>query len=1597
MRKITYLFVATMLTLATACSNKLNEISVFLQYPEDAKFPFFSCLRASDGQPQSIEQCLISSDCKNLPQEAYATCSASRSQYYKANRAQFLRLFAESKSEKKNGLQIKITKVELVDEANHAVTLKADPGPFSLHDVRLYEQVAKARFRPTKYKEIRLHLAEASILYELKGVRGRQKRGELLIPFESAEAKIITLRQNLDFSRPDGYTIALSIDPKASWAGLAGITPGKFSPKARIEEVTGGSFQSGRKPLNVQLLGGDLELTAPVNFSDQSLAITATKISPTQLPTIKGSVLAAVELLPSQTFREPLTVRARLTPNNFTRDNISVQYYDVHRKNWIKIPAINYDAATRTVQFQTRHFTIFSVTGSDSFTLSEANGSSLKLSYDFFNTLANKFVPAQLPQLNLSGSVYPFATDISTGTVLANIDGNIFPKNIDLRNLEVVSGHYLDNKIKLRIRAKRSFTLAAADINLHTAYQAPPGGCSGQYNACVQDCNTYCWPVCWLKIFGKCIIPGTDCNWSGLSNCQNHNWGCYGNLVGCNFLTSALESHSNGKKKFALNALDYTIVLRVSRDASGALKFDYDGETLKEGSGSWFSLVVSDVQPFVGTGLLTTVINVANDYVNNQAAAMLEAPVEDILKNQLAPQLAATLSAAFSNSMPALSAQLAIDSSGIGFNQDMYATFQPIPDIRMSCANPPNIPNAGNSTFQSLGLQSGSHFGIGTSQSAIRQIFTEFANRGYFCYNGDLGTSGATIRITPNGQISLTVDMNTSSIHFTIPTHVEYAPVAGATQSANGSITLRYRIQVGLGLSGLGFEFVDAQHGFSDPLVVPVLNGYLAQLQTAKANNPQAFNVALNLDSPISYLGVHPSMFRQQRVASDNGFLAFEFKTEGMKLDYSGTGPGTEWLWLASYQTDQGLCSPQLTGRLMQDNGQYILFDNGSSVPVATNHLNPAIAGQLIGQRANFAGTCTDESAFNIVHHLTESFYLNSMADLTPASNFTAQAVGPYAQGLGEFAINTHNDAVPEILYVLRDGAGNFTLKWYIENSCCSGSLSDAKTYSMSLPATLGSNFLYRVERIPRDYPLNDKIRLNEKVYRIRVENDIVYLDLESEFGLVEVQPADGGTAVYLDSKITVAFNKALNAATVMANTDSSCSGTVQVSADNFTTCIPMTNSMPVFTNGLQNFEFTPTGLFINTNYKIRLTTGIFSIDGVALDVQYQQPAGFRTILPPAQQSFYARDLVNFTDGPGRIGYQVVTTRNLAYVVGLAIGIYSMSGAGTWQFEKNLIAPPGYMIQDSSFGTWLAAAGDLVAFRARVGTENHVLVYRRLVDGSYALVSDLTNPMGSDRNFAHGLAISDREIIISEHPNTNTDHDMNFLVYDISANHQAVSLKQTINIFAPFITDFCGGRQGRVILIGNGYFAATGSTSSGVGCVNILTKSLNSPTYDFGQGATHYTWISAFQGLAVSDNLIAAGASNTSNKVVIFQRSNGYWGAVTEIQNPSGQAGDLFGASLAINGNKLLVGSPGFGSSQGYSSPEYMRGILYAYDVSNPAVPVLTASKQHTISGDGIDGPKTDQFCFGLATNSGFGICTAPGTFYAGLHQPGALYFFPVP
>jgi len=113
---------------------------------------------------------------------------------------------------------------------------------------------------------------------------------------------------------------------------------------------------------------------------------------------------------------------------------------------------------------------------------------------------------------------------------------------------------------------------------------------------------------------------------------------------------------------------------------------------------------------------------------------------------------------------------------------------------------------------------------------------------------------------------------------------------------------------------------------------------------------------------------------------------------------------------------------------------------------------------------------------------------------------------------------------------------------------------------------------------------------------------------------LSSVSPTDNSTDVSVSTAVAVTFSETMSTSTITTNTDNTtCSGSFQLSFDNFTTCIKM-SAVPSASNSDKTFSVIPDdNLSRGTTYKLLITTSVTDTSSNSLADNYTTTNGFTT------------------------------------------------------------------------------------------------------------------------------------------------------------------------------------------------------------------------------------------------------------------------------------------------------------------------------------------------------------------------------------------------
>ncbi|MBT4068409.1 MAG: hypothetical protein HOE77_06895 [Candidatus Marinimicrobia bacterium] len=235
------------------------------------------------------------------------------------------------------------------------------------------------------------------------------------------------------------------------------------------------------------------------------------------------------------------------------------------------------------------------------------------------------------------------------------------------------------------------------------------------------------------------------------------------------------------------------------------------------------------------------------------------------------------------------------------------------------------------------------------------------------------------------------------------------------------------------------------------------------------------------------------------------------------------------------------------------------------------------------------------------------------------------------------------------------------------------------------------------------------------------------------------VSPTDNSTSVAVNSTVALTVSEKISTSTISTNTsDTSCSGSFQLSSDNFTSCVKM-SAAPTASNDNQTFTATPAdNLSTSTSYKLQATTTVKDPAGNALAAAYTTN-GFTTASTSSSSS----------SGSGTIQGSVISYSGSSALSGVGVS-YALSGTtvdntttdSSGDFTKSSLATGTYTLSYSNSGYVDETQS------ATLSTDNQTLTVAKLKMLSTSCASTgtvsgtITDAVSSDN--VSGVAISIR-------------------------------------------------------------------------------------------------------------------------------------------------------------------------------------------------------------------------------------------------------------
>lgn len=110
---------------------------------------------------------------------------------------------------------------------------------------------------------------------------------------------------------------------------------------------------------------------------------------------------------------------------------------------------------------------------------------------------------------------------------------------------------------------------------------------------------------------------------------------------------------------------------------------------------------------------------------------------------------------------------------------------------------------------------------------------------------------------------------------------------------------------------------------------------------------------------------------------------------------------------------------------------------------------------------------------------------------------------------------------------------------------------------------------------------------------------------------LFSIEPEEGATEIQNQATVKITFGQAMLGSSLTTHETSTCAGSIQLTRDNFASCIPIETFSLTLNSDSATAELKPAEIAGAFNHKVRLTTAIETADGRRLGQTYTQPNGF--------------------------------------------------------------------------------------------------------------------------------------------------------------------------------------------------------------------------------------------------------------------------------------------------------------------------------------------------------------------------------------------------
>ena len=199
--------------------------------------------------------------------------------------------------------------------------------------------------------------------------------------------------------------------------------------------------------------------------------------------------------------------------------------------------------------------------------------------------------------------------------------------------------------------------------------------------------------------------------------------------------------------------------------------------------------------------------------------------------------------------------------------------------------------------------------------------------------------------------------------------------------------------------------------------------------------------------------------------------------------------------------------------------------------------------------------------------------------------------------------------------------------------------------------------------------------------------------DLDLSFAISSTSPTEASTGSSRSATISVTFNREMDDSTISTNYfTTSCTGTIQVSSDGFTTCVQM-NGPAVSSNDNKTFTVTPAySLSANTIYRIGVSKSILrDTNGNGMYESWISPNGFQTS---------GTTIAQLGSSSADYGYDIaIDSSDNLYLTGYAAKVHGNYYNGTFLIKYNSSLTRQWTRQTDYYygkGVHVDSSGDIV-------------------------------------------------------------------------------------------------------------------------------------------------------------------------------------------------------------------------------------------------------------------------------------------------------------